>query len=322
MDGGRRHAQSLTWGARLRAWLPGMAARRSRAPLEETPTVIEELGRRFRVAILKFRLPRGAGLLAALLVMFGGLVYGVIEGGHVQALGEVFEEVRNEAAKAAGFRIVSVTVSGNRHIDRDEVVRIAGGKSSLLFLDVAATRKRLESDPWVAEATVLKLYPGELQIRLKERAPFALWQSRGSVVVIADDGTILEPYEPGRLADLPLVVGRDADRQAKTILALLERYPGIRDQVQAFVLVGERRWNLRLRNGLDVRLPETDVATAVERLAALEREAKLISRDILQIDLRLPDRVTVRLSPAAAQLRSEVVKDKDKKPPARKGGNA
>jgi cell division protein FtsQ len=270
--------------------------------------------------ILKLRLPRGVGLAAALFVMLGGLVYGAIKGDHVSTIIAVLDGARNQAANAAGFRIVSVTVSGNQHVDRKEVIEISAGKSSLLFLDVAAARKRLEGNPWVAQATILKLYPGELQIVIKERLPFALWQIQGSVVVIADDGTILEPYEPGRLTELPLVVGRGADKRAKEFRALVDRHPAIRDQVRASVLVGERRWNLRLSNGLDVRLPETDVAQAFDRLATLDREAKLISRDILHIDLRLPDRVTVRLSPGAAQSRSEALKEK--KPPAKKGGNA
>jgi cell division protein FtsQ len=320
MDGRGRLAQPLTWAARLRARPQTPAATAPHAPIDTLPSLQESMSRWLWKALFNLRLPPGVGLAATLLVMGSGLAYGVIKGDHVQAAVELFEEARNEAAKAAGFRIVSVAVSGNQHIDREELIRIAIGKASLLFLDVAATRKRLESNPWVAEATVLKLYPGELQIDIKERAPFALWQIQGSVVVIADDGTILEPFEPGRLTQLPLIVGRGADTRAKAFLAQLDRHPVIRDQVRAAGLVGERRWNLRLRNGLDVRLPETDVAQALERLAKLDREAKLISRDILHIDLRLPDRVTVRLSPAAAQSRADT--HKDKKPPAKKGGNA
>ena len=92
----------------------------------------------------------------------------------------------------------------------------------------------------------------------------------------------------------------------------------MRDFVHASVLVGERRWNLRLNNGIDVRLPESDVAPALERLVVLDNEKNLITRDIVAIDLRLPDRVTVRLSEAAAQARIDALKDKQKK----KGGNA
>ena len=137
--------------------------------------------------------------------------------------------------------------------------------------------------------------------------------------VIADDGTVLEPFVAPSLIRLPLVVGRGAETRAKEFLALLDRYPQLRDLVRAAVLVGERRWNLRLKNGIDVRLPETDVAAALERLVALDREKNLITRDIVAIDLRLPDRVTVRLSDAAAQARADALKDKK---PKKKGGAA
>src|SRR5207248_837941 len=118
---------------------------------------------------------------------------------------------------------------------------------------------------WIAEATVLKLYPGELQIGIKERNAYALWQREGQVVVIAEDGTVVEPFVAPYLLRLPVVVGRGAETRAKAFLELLDRYPDIRDQVRASVLVGERRWNLRLKNGLDIRLPEVEIASALER---------------------------------------------------------
>ena len=98
---------------------------------------------------------------------------------------------------------------------------------------------------------------------------------------------------------------------------LLDRYPSVRDQVRASVLVAERRWNLKLTNQVDIRLPETDVGPALDTLVALDREKRLLARDILAIDLRLPDRIAVRLSDAAAQAREEA-----RKPPKKKGGDA
>jgi cell division protein FtsQ len=153
---------------------------------------------------------------------------------------------------------------------------------------------------------------------IKEREAFALWQKDRRVTVIADDGTVLEPYVAPRLVQLPLVVGAGAQTKAKEFLALLDRYPALRNLVSASILVGERRWNLRLQNGIDVRLPESEVAAALERLVALDREKNLLSRDIVAIDLRIPDRLTVRLSDGLAQARLDALKEKAKK----KGGSA
>jgi cell division protein FtsQ len=271
-------------------------------------------------SLINTRWPRGVGVAGTVVVILASLAYGAIKGDHIPSIIAALKDARDGAGNAAGFRIVSVALAGQHHVSREEVLAAAGvsGSTSLLFLDVEQTRERLKTNPWIADATVLKLYPGELQIGIKEREAFALWQKDGQVSVIADDGTVLEPYVSPRLIELPLVVGRGAETRAKEFLVLLDRYPALRAFVRAAVLVGERRWNLRLNNGIDVRLPETDIAPALERLVALDKEKNLITRDIVAIDLRLPDRVTVRLSEAAAQARIDAAKDKAKK----KGGSA
>ena len=327
MDGGGRLAQPLTWMARLRARPPNSDARvfisedlvRAGALLARR---MLRAARGLFLALVRVQVPRGVGTAATALFVLASIVYGTIQGDHVPAIVAAFKEARDQAANAAGFRITSVKLSGNVHVSREEVLAIAGvtGTSSLLFLDVAAARERLKTNPWIADATVLKLYPGELQLSIAERQAFALWQKDGRISVIADDGTVLEPYIAPGLVRLPLVVGRGAETRAKAFLALLDRYPAIRDQARASILVGERRWNLRLRNGLDIRLPEVDAASALERLVALERERKLTTRDITAIDMRVSDRVTVRLSPAAAQSRLDA--SKDRKPAAKKAGPA
>src|SRR5262245_996319 len=327
MDGRGRLAQSLTWIARLRA----------RPPNSDTRVFISEdlaragalparrmlrAARGLFLALLRVKVPRGVGTAAAALVILASIIYGTIQGDHVPTVVAAFKQARDQAANAAGFRITSVMLSGNVHVTREEVLAIAGvtGTRSLLFLDVAAVRERLKTNPWIADATVLKLYPGELQMSIAERQAFALWQKDGRISVIADDGTVLEPYIAPGLVRLPHAVRRGAQSRSQAFLALLDRYPTIRDQVRASILVGERRWNLRLRNGLDIRLPEADAASALERLVALERERKLTTRDITAIDMRLSDRVTVRLSPAAAQSRLDA--SKDRKPAAKKAGPA
>jgi cell division protein FtsQ len=265
--------------------------------------------------MVRVRVPRGAGIAAAIVIILSGLGYGVVKGDHAEDIVAIFKDARDQAGNALGFRIATLAVSGHRHMSREEIVATAGvtGRSSLLFLDVDAARERLKTNPWIADATVLKLYPGELQIGVEERQPFALWQADRRVTVIADDGTVLENFVAPQLFTLPLVVGRGAEKRAREFLALLDRYPALRPQVLASILVGERRWNLRLRNGLDVKLPEADVAAALDRLTALDRDARLLSRDITLVDLRLPDRVAVRLSERAAQARLDTGKKKSKK---------
>jgi cell division protein FtsQ len=269
----------------------------------------------------RFTLRRGAGVAASIMIVAASAAYGAVRGGHVVEIANYVRDLRDMAGNAAGFRLAGVGLSGHKNLNREEILARAGitGRTSLLFFDVADARARLMTDPRIADATLLKLYPDRLQITVTERQAFALWQQDGRVSVIAHDGTVLEPYVSRPFADLPLVVGRGADARARDFLALLDRYPPVRDNVRAAILIAERRWNLRLKNGMDVRLPEVDPDKALDRLVALDRDNKLMTRDIAVIDLRLADRVTVRLSDAAALARDAALKEQTKK---KKGGPA
>jgi len=270
-----------------------------------------------RLGLRLVRLPPrpGVGIAASILMLAGTLGYGAVAGGHVADVVSWLKDARDGAANTIGFRIAAVSLTGSKEVSREEILTTAGvtGRASLLFLDADAARTRLLANPWIADAAVLKLYPDRLQITVTERLAFALWQKDGRVSVIAQDGTVLEPFVEDRYRSLPMVVGRGAAQQAKDFLAVIARHPDVQMQLRASIFVAERRWNLRLNNGIDVRLPEGDIEEALDRLVALDRDKKLLSRDIVAVDLRLPDRVSVRLSDAAAQAREDAAKDKKKK---------
>src|SRR6202171_4203501 len=248
------------------------------------------------------RLPSGIGIAGSALLLAGALGYGVVKGPHVPHLITWCKDARDIAADSVGLRIAAISLTGSKEVSREEILTTAGvtGRASLLFLDADTARRRLMANPWIGDAAVLKLYPDRLQITVTERQAFAIWQKDGRVSVIAADGTVLEPFVERRYVGLPLVVGNGAERFAKDFLAVLDRYPDIRSQLRASILVAERRWNLRLANGIDVRLPETNVVAALDRLVALDRDKKLLSRDITMVDLRLADRVSARVSAGAA----------------------
>ena len=308
MDGRGRLAQSVT---RLKP--------RSR-PAAASRGLVSRSVRRITLPLAHMRVPRFTGAVAALVFLSAAAVYGIVKGEHVPAIFSAIKDAADAGANAMGMRIATVSLSGQRQVSREEIFAAAGvtDHSSLLFLDVADARAKLEAIPWIAEATVRKLYPDRLQITVTEREPFALWQQQGKVKVIAADGTVLSEKVEPRLASLSFVVGNGAAARARDFHAVLHKYPSIRDSVRASIYVAERRWNLKLKNGVDVRLPETNLEGALATLARLDREKNLLSRDITAVDLRLADRLTVRLSDAVAQAREEAIKKNTKK----KGGDA
>jgi cell division protein FtsQ len=323
MDGAGRLAEKLRPQADLKAAAIGVVVLLreylglKRAPKQ--PTSSRELLDREPpprlVAWVEHHVPRRGGIAATVLLLLASAGFGIVKGGHVDEFTTALSDTRNAFANSLGFKITTVAINGRKQLSQDEVLAIGGvnGRSSLLFLDAAAVRDQLKANPWIADATVIKFYPGSLEIDIVERSAFALWQKDGRLSVIADDGAVLEPYLQRRFLSLPLVVGKGAETHARDFLALLARYPQVNNVTKAAIYVGERRWNLRTRHGLDIRLPEHDVGNALATLSKLDQEDHLFSRDIVAIDMRLADRLTVQLSDDAAKAREDALKKLTKK---------
>ncbi|MDT7950577.1 MAG: FtsQ-type POTRA domain-containing protein [Acetobacteraceae bacterium] len=174
----------------------------------------------------------------------------------------------------------------------------------LLAFSLDAARARIEKLTWVQHATVERHLPGTIVVRLEERRPFAVWQNNGKFQLIDRTGEVVVAQDPAKDADafktLPLVVGAGAPEAAATLLDDLATLPSLRSRVVAAVRVGERRWNLHLSNGADVLLPEGAEGPAMTKLMELQASEALLDRPLQVVDMRLPDRLVVRPTAAAA----------------------
>lgn len=193
-------------------------------------------------------------------------------------------------------------VPASRQVDVLLAVGAAPGDPALL-LDTGAARAAVKTLPWVAEARVRRVLPGRIEISVTAREPYAIWQRDGALSVIDREGVVIETARGTDFARLPLVVGTGANGHAHGILAMLDRAPELKTRVRAAVRVADRRWNLRLYNGIDVRLPEHGAGEAIAELASLDARHGLLNRDIVSVDMRLADRLTMRLSDEAATRR-------------------
>ncbi|MBL8701975.1 MAG: FtsQ-type POTRA domain-containing protein [Alphaproteobacteria bacterium] len=200
----------------------------------------------------------------------------------------------------AGLSVTEILVSGRRHTPESHVVAAVDVKlgAPLLAFDPAAAKLELERLPWIKRADVERHFPGSVVVRLIEREPLALWQTRGAFSVIDTDGGEIRGVDPGLFRQLPTVVGDDAPRHARSLLALLATEPDLMKRVTAAVRMAHRRWDLLLDNDIRVQLPEHETGQAWMKLAAAERNERLLERNVTHVDLRALDRITVRIAPA------------------------
>ena len=243
-----------------------------------------------------------AGLVGGALAAGGWWAW---RAGAVEAVGAAAFAQLDRAAVAAGFTVQEVFVVGRVETGAEELRAAVGVErgDSMLAFDPGAARDRLLELGWVKDATVRRRLPNAVDVAVVERRPFALWQDAGRLALVDRDGEVITRRRLERFAKLPLLVGEDAGRHAAQLIDALALQPRLYAEVEAAVRVGGRRWNVRLKNGVEVNLPEEGAAEAWARLAEIEARQGVMSKDIVAIDMRLPDRLVVRMTPEAAERR-------------------
>ena len=277
-------------------------ARRSGAPPARSRGAAEP--RRPSATKLWFKrrrgLLRGAGLDLLALGALGAVSFGVVALDPMARLRDGTAWLA-ELGRGPGLSVQEIRIEGREFAPREALLGAIGITPGEAMLDFEphAAKARLERIAWVEAAHVERRLPGTILVRITERRAFAVWQRDGRFSVIDREGRVMATERLEAFGPLPLVVGAGAERVAAPMIDLLRGAPEIADRVQAIIRVSERRWNLRLQNGADILLPEGHEEAAITRLAELQARDRLLDRPLAAVDMRLPDRLVVRLQGAA-----------------------
>ncbi|MBX3576831.1 MAG: cell division protein FtsQ/DivIB [Rhizobiaceae bacterium] len=260
-----------------------------------------------RVLAGEIEAPRYSATIGTVALLAATGLYGAWLGGHVPAM------VQSVTARV-GFAIDEVRVVGNHETSEIDILdRLQlDGWTSLIGFDAEAARARIADLPWVSMAAVRKVYPDVIEVRIEERKPFALWQHGREIAIVEESGAVITPFRGGRHQGLPLVIGLGAPERAAPFVNLVKTHPELSARVKGYVRVAERRWDLKLENGVTVKLPESGADVALDDLAVMDTMSGLLSRDILTVDMRLADRLVVQLTPEAVVSREAALKEQAK----------
>jgi len=199
-----------------------------------------------------------------------------------------------------GFKVEHVYLEGRRYTALADITQAIGVRTDdpILAFSLPAIRARLEAIPRIRYAEVARVLPDQLHIHVVEREPIAVWQNEGKLHLIDTDGVVMEYIDPAQYSQLLLVVGEDAPSHAHELLSALTQEPELYKNVVSASRIGERRWNIRFKNGVELKLPEAHSTEAWQSFARMEREQHLLERAVKSVDMRLSDRVFIKLAPA------------------------
>jgi len=237
------------------------------------------------------------------------------------------------------FTVTRITVQGNHRMSRGEVLGLLDGLSgaSILMTDLESWRQKLLDSPWVADASIRRMFPGTLAIVIEEREPIGIGRIKGRLFLIDETGRVIDEFGPNYAdLDLPIVDGLaaaevegesvDAARAALAgrLMGALANQPTLAGQVSQIDVSDVRNAVVMLKD--DTALLRVGDARFLERLQSyLDLRPALRERmaDIDYVDLRFDPRVYVRPQGrvrAAGASRGQTASGGKRPSPGRSGG--
>ncbi len=220
------------------------------------------------------------------------------------AVASALLEIREQIEKRPEFMVNHLAVTGaSEQTERDIRALLAYDLPLSSFdLDLVEARETIESLAPVAEASLRIRQGGVLTARITEREPVALWRTRGGLAVVDIDGVVIGTVaHRGERAELPILAGKGADGRLPEALDIFRASKPLSERVVGLVRVGERRWDMVLDRDQRILLPERGAVRALERVILLAQVQDMLDRDLALVDMRLPQRPTIRMTEAAQE---------------------
>lgn len=213
-------------------------------------------------------------------------------------------EIRRSVAERPEFMVKLMAIDGASDELGDDIREVLPVDFPVSSFDLDLDAMQAVVQDLDAVATVdLRIRPGGiLQVQVSERLPAIVWRIDGYLELLDESGRrVAALASRAQRADLPLIVGEGADQAVPEALRLLTAAAPLNARLRGLMRIGERRWTLVLDRDQRILLPETGPVAALERVIALDQAQDLLARDLAAVDMRNPDRPTLRMSPQAVE---------------------
>lgn len=221
-----------------------------------------------------------------------------------QIIVDTYADLRSQVESRPEFMVNMMAVDGASDLVAEGVREMlpVDFPISSFDLDLEAMREAVVSLDPVKSARLYVRQGNVLQVDIVERIPVVLWRNDRGLQLLDDEGALVGPaFLRADWPELPLIVGTGANTQVEEALELVRAAQPLASRFRGLVRMGERRWDVVLDRDQRIMLPEEGAVHALERVIAMDQAVDMLERDLLAVDLRLPNRPTLRMTDGAVR---------------------
>jgi len=197
--------------------------------------------------------------------------------------------------------ISKISVQGAKEPLKKEIIILVQNAATEGFsaLKAQALREKIQEINKVEKAFVKLSTDGSVNVEVIQRKEAVVFFNNHLYEVLDSNGVILSIKQHYQgLSSLPLLVGKDGQKNINELLSLINEIGSFQSEVLYYEWVGERRWNIHMKNDLVFKLPENNLNKGLEVMRMFLNETDTLLKPIVAIDLRNIDKPIIKLREA------------------------
>ena len=202
--------------------------------------------------------------------------------------------------KIAGdfFKIDNIIINGSLKSNKSEIEsHVLKHSNNLIDTESKELMELIKSVEWVKRANIKKKFPSTLIINIVENDPFAIYFEEGDYFLIDIDGSIIANINfQNYNQNLLFVTGENATKSFESIIKEITiSFPDLLKNIEEVEFIENRRWNIKLKNELLIKLPDDDIQNSLANLKKLFNNQKIMESNVIEIDLRIDGRASLKV---------------------------
>ena len=197
--------------------------------------------------------------------------------------------------------ISKILVKGAQEPLKKEIIILVQNAATEGFsaLKAQALREKIQDINKVEKAFVKLSTDGLVFVEVIQRKEAVVYFNNHLYEVLDSNGIILSIKQDYQgLSSFPLLVGKDGQKNINELLSLVNEIGSYQSEVLYYEWVGERRWDVHMKNGLVFKLPENNLSEGLVVMRMFLNETDKLLKPIVSVDLRNIDKPIIKFRKA------------------------
>ena len=215
---------------------------------------------------------------------------------NINKFANLTSDLIQEYSNKYNYNLKKIEVIGLTNLNKDEILIFFNKfkNNSIFLVPVKEISNEIKKNKWIKEVNIRNDYKNTLKVNIKEETPIGIYENNNQKILFSKNLVVLEIL--GKNHDYKNLIsfyGENSIINSKYLISKIDQ--DIKKMIQSAIFIENRRWNIRLKNKITLKLPEKNLKEAINNYKKIYSNlSNKDLKDIEIIDLRIPNQAIIK----------------------------